>query len=433
MTEAASPLDALLAEKSRPTWRPVSQAIMGFIGIFLVWSNFAQLDEVSVATGEVIPQGKIKTIQHLEGGIIEELLVRDGDTVRADAPLLQINLGQTAGTREDVQIRLDGLMLSRARLIAEAEGKPVEFPKDVAARQPQILAAELATHTARLKELVSTKSVLENQVRERTHEISEVEAKLVAAESNLKLVRERLVMSEDLLKDGLTSRMEHNQLQGRAAELNGDATSLRSTLPRTRSALSEAQDRVRELDAKFSREAREQLGETELNIARTQEMLTTASEQAGRSTIRSPITGIVKNMRHHTIGGVVRPGEPIMDIVPSEDALVVEAKLNPVDRGFVRIGQKALVKIDTYDYARYGGIDGEVVAVAPDSTMPENGQPYFKVVVTTAKPYLGEEKDGLTIAPGMGATVDIHTGTKSVMSFLLRPVLKLKAEAFRER
>jgi adhesin transport system membrane fusion protein len=240
-------------------------------------------------------------------------------------------------------------------------------------------------------------------------------------------------MSADLLKEGLTSRMEHSQLQSHVEELIGEAASLRSALPRTRASLVESQERARELTLKFGREAQEQLVETELNIARTQEMLTTASEQAGRSTIKSPITGIVKNMRYHTIGGVVRPGEPIMDIVPSEDALVIEAKLNPVDRGFVRAGQKATVKIDTYDYSRYGGIDGEVIAVAPDSTIPEGGQPYFRVVVSTAKPYLGDAKEGLIIAPGMGATVDIHTGTKSVMTFLLRPVLKLKAEAFRER
>jgi adhesin transport system membrane fusion protein len=435
MTEtAANPLDALLAERSRPTWRPASWSIMAFLGLFIVWALFAQLDEVAVALGEVVPAGKIKTVQHLEGGIIEELFVRDGDTVRADTPLMQINLGQAAGTKEELQIRLDGLLLARARLAAEAEGKALAFPPEVAARQPQLVAAQQATHAARLKEFTSTRAVLDAQVRERTHEISEVEAKLVATDANLTLARERLGMSEDLLRDGLTSRMEHSLLQGRVAELAGEVASLRQALPRARASLTEAQERVKELDLKFSREAQEQLVETELNIARTEEMLGTASEQAGRTTIRSPTTGIVKNMRYNTVGGVIRPGEPVMDIVPSEDALVIEAKLNPVDRGFVRAGQKATVKIDTYDYARYGGIEGEVTAVAPDSTTPENGAPYFKVMVTIAKPYLGEDPAaGLNIAPGMGATVDIHTGTKSVMSFLLRPVLKLKSEAFRER
>jgi membrane fusion protein, adhesin transport system len=428
-----SRLDVLLANQSTPTWRPVSWSLMGFIALFFVWAIFAHFDEVAVATGEVVPQGRIKTIQHLEGGIIEELLVQEGDIVRADAPLVQINLGQLASSREELQIRLDGLLLAKARLDAEAEGKPMQLPADVAARQPRLVAAEEATHEARRQELISTEAVLQSQVYQRERDVNEFTARLQSAENNLKLARERLGMSEDLLKDGLTSRIEHSQTQSQVEALIGEAASMREGLPRARDALSEARERVKELHLKFSREAREMLVETEQSIAQTQELLGTASDQRTRATIKSPIVGIVKNMRYHTIGGVVRPGDPIMDIVPSDDALVIEAKLNPIDRGFVRAGQKATVKIDTFDYARYGGIEGEVISVAPDSTVPENGMPFFKVVVRTNETYLGAPEDGYAITPGMGATVDIHTGTKSVLTYLVRPVLKLKAEAFRER
>lgn len=428
-----SRLDVLLANQSTPTWRPISWTLMGFIGLFFVWAIFARFDEVSVATGEVVPQGRIKTIQHLEGGIIEELFVQDGDLVKSDAPLAQINLGQLASSREELQIRLDGLLLAKARLEAEADGKPMQLPADIAARQPQLVAAEEATHEARLRELTSTESVLENQVHQRERDVNDFSARLQSSENGLKLARERLDMSSDLLKDGLTSRIEHSQTQSQVEALTGEAASLREGLPRARDALLEARERIKELHLKFSREAREQLVETEQNLARTQEVLGTASDQQLRSTIKSPIAGIVKNMRYHTIGGVVRPGEPIMDIVPSEDALVVEAKLNPIDRGFVRAGQKTTVKIDTFDYSRYGGIEGEVISVAPDSTTPEGGAPYFKVLVRTDKTYLGDEKDGYIITPGMGATVDIHTGTKAVLTYLIQPVLKLKGEAFRER
>jgi adhesin transport system membrane fusion protein len=428
-----SRLDTLLAENTEPKWRPVAWSLMGFIVLFLVWALFARFDEVAVGTGEVIPQGKIKTVQHLEGGIIEEIFVQDGDIVRADTPLVQINLGQLASSPQELRIRLDGLVLAKARLEAEASGKPVEWPADSAGRQPQLLAAEKATHDARMREFISTKAVLEGQVRQRERDVAETNAKLSAAENGLKLSRERLDISSDLLKDGLTSRLEHSQVQSQMEELTGLAGSLREALPRSRSAVAEAQERITELTIKFGREAQEQLVETELNIARTNEVLGTAADQATRSTIKSPIVGVVKNMRYHTIGGVVRPGEPIMDIVPSEDTLVVEARLNPMDRGFVRVGQKAVIKIDTYDYSRYGGIDGEVISVAPDSTVPESGAPFFKAVIRTEKPYLGNKEDGFAIAPGMGATVDIHTGTKSVMEYLLRPVLKLRAEAFRER
>jgi adhesin transport system membrane fusion protein len=406
---------------------------MGFIGLFLVWSLIARFDEVAVATGEVVPQGQIKTIQHLEGGIIEEIFVRDGDIVRTDTPLVQINLGQVANNRDELKIRLDGLFLTKARLEAEASGQPFVAPAEIAARQPQFALAEQNTYRARQDELRSTRAVLEGQVVQRQRDLGETNARLQSAENSLNLARERLTISADLLKDGLTSKLEHSQLQSQVEALVGEVGGLREAAPRARAALGEAQERMKELSLKFSREAQEFLGETELNIARTQELLTTADDQEMRSTIKSPITGIVKNSRYHTIGGVVRPGEALLDIVPSEDDLVVEARLNPVDRGFVRTGQKATVKIDTYDYARYGGIEGDVISVAPDSTVPENAMPYFKVVVRTATPYLGEESEGLAITPGMGATVDIHTGTKSVMEYLIRPVLKLKAEAFRER
>lgn len=429
----ASRLDVLAAAHSAPTWRPVSWTVMGIVGVFLLWSLVARFDEVAVATGEVVPQGRIKTIQHLEGGIIEDIYVRDGDIVRADTPLVQINLGQLANNREDLQIRLDGLFLAKARLEAEAGGLPFVALDGIAARRPQLAAAEENTYRARQEELVSTRAVLEGQVVQRQRDVGETNARLQAAEAGLKLVRERLAISEDLLKDGLTSRLEHSQIQSQVESLAGEAASLREAAPRARAALGEAQERMKELSLKFTREAQEGLSEAQLNIARTQELLSTADDQETRSTIKSPITGVVKNSRYHTIGGVVRPGEPVMDIVPSEDDLVIEARLNPVDRGFVRVGQTATVKIDTYDYARYGGIAGEVISVAPDSTVPENAMPYFKVVVRTEAPYLGAESDGLAITPGMGATVDIHTGTKSVMEYLVRPVLKLKSEAFRER
>ncbi|NKB45105.1 MAG: HlyD family type I secretion periplasmic adaptor subunit [Alphaproteobacteria bacterium] len=243
----------------------------------------------------------------------------------------------------------------------------------------------------------------------------------------------RPTMSADLLKDKLQSPMDHLQIESEVESFEGEIAALTEALPRAQAAMDEALERVQELDLRFAREAREQLGETEMGIARTRELLATADDQQTRTTIRSPIVGVVKNMRYTTIGGVVRPGEPILDIVPSEDTLVVEARLNPMDRGFVQEGQEATIKIDTYDFVRYGGIEGEVISVAPDSTVPDNAPPYFKVVIKTAQPWLGDQEDGFLISPGMGATVDIHTGTKSVMDYLIKPVLKLKHEAFRER
>ena len=406
---------------------------MAMLCLFLLWAAVASLDEVAVAVGEVVPQGRIKTIQHLEGGIIDTLFVGEGDVVREGTPLVQLDLSSSASNADGLRVRLDGFQLTKARLEAEATGSVPVFPADLAKRSPNLVSAEHASFEARRKELDSSLAVLARQVTQRERDVSEVRVRLATAQNNFALSQERLRMSTDLLKDKLQAPMEHLEIERETASIKGEQDSLRESLPRAEAALGEIRERVDELKLKFSREAREQLNELALNMARTEELLVTAADQETRTSIRSPIAGVVKNMRYSTIGGVVRPGEAIMDIVPSEEQLVVEAHLNPIDRGFVSVGQRAMVKFDTYDFARYGGIEGDVIAVAPDSTVPDGGAPYFKVVVRTDRPYLGTESNSLRIIPGMGATVDIGTGRKSVLRYLLKPVFKLKNEAFRER
>jgi len=425
-------LEGLLTHHPLPSWRPVAWPVMILLFVLVVWANFALLDEVAVAMGEVVPQGKVKVVQHLEGGIIEEIHVAEGDMVRPGDPLVQLDLATSGVNRNELLARLDGQLLVRARLAAEAEGKELEFPGDVSARRPVIAAAEREAFRARERELVSTLAVLEEQVKQRELEVQELEARQRAVTKNLGLGQQRLRMSTSLLQEGLTAKMEHLQLEVEVDSLKGEMESLVPAIPRARAAVSEAEQRLEEARIRFRREAREETGRVEQGIARLQELLAEATEQGVRAEIKSPIEGVVKNMRYNTIGGVVSPGEAIMEIVPTGDKLVVEAKLNPTDRGYVEEGQRAVVKVTTYDFVRYGGLDGAVLHVAPDSTTDQDGAPYFRVIVETDKTYLGEEGQ-LPITPGMQATVDIHTGEKSVMDYLIKPVLKLRHEAFRER
>ena len=215
-------------------------------------------------------------------------------------------------------------------------------------------------------------------------------------------------------------------------DLKSEFESTGTSIPRIQESVNEAKARRKETRARFVREAQQQLGEVEEEIARLNEDLAAAGEKGARLEIKSPIAGVVKNMRYQTIGGVVKAGEPILEIVPSGEKLVVDAKLNPLDRGFVVEGQPARVKISTYDFVRYGALEGKVALVAPDVTEDEDS-PFFQVIIETKKSYLGAEEGQLPITAGMDATVDIHTGTKSVIDFLIKPVLKMKAEAFRER
>jgi len=204
-------------------------------------------------------------------------------------------------------------------------------------------------------------------------------------------------------------------------------------IARANSALAEYAQRERDETLKFRRDAQEQLGKAEQEVARNRELMTQATDQARRTELQSPIDGQVKNLRFNTVGGVLKPGETVMEVVPANEKLIVEARLNPRDRGYVRSGQAATVKISTYDYVRYGGLEGQVTQIAADADLDERREPYFRVFAETDKAYLGDEPGVWPITPGMQATVDIKTGERTVLDFLLRPVMKLRHEAFRER
>lgn len=428
-----SRLDKLIAENPVQTRKPLVLGVIGLLSVFVVWSFFAKLEEVSVAMGEVVPQGKVKVIQHLEGGIITDIHVQEGDLVRKDSELVQLDLGTGGVNKEELAVRLDGLLLNRARLNAEANDTELDLPEEIVTNRPEMAAAVERSHQARLRDLTSRLTVLQDKFRQKELSVEELETKLANTQSDLRLLRQRFQMSTDLLNDKLTSKMDHLKLESEVQKLEGELSTLRSSIPKAKVAVKEELSKIDEEKTAFQREALEELDKVEQNIAQTFELLSEATDQGLRALIKSPIDGVVKNMTYNTIGNVVSAGEPIMEIVPIGENLVIEARLNPIDRGYVTESQDAVVKINTYDFVRYGSLDGKVIHVAPDSTTTQEGETYFRVIVQTEKTYLGDEEGVYAITPGMEATVDIHTGEKSVIEYLIKPVLKMKHEAFRER
>lgn len=423
-----------LVRRHRPgsvAW--IARALALVIVLLGLWSLVAELEEVAVATGTVVPQGDVKVVQHLEGGIVEALMVTEGQQVTAGQPLARLKLGLAAQNPAELQVRLDGLELKRARLLAEAAGQAPAFPPEPGQRRPEVLLAEQRAFADRRAELRSAETVLDQQFRQRGEEIREYRAARDARSRELELGRNSLATLEDLARDNLASRLEVNQVQGDVARLVGEIGSLEAAMSRAASERREAQERKEEAARSYRREAQAELAAVEVQIASVGERLTGATEQASRTTVRSPIDGVVADLKVSTVGAVIQPGQPILEIVPVGGLLVVEAELSPTDRGFVTVGQRATVKISSYDFIRYGSLDGRVVRIAPDSSLNERGDPYFKVVVETDKAYLGDQPGQFPIGPGMLATVDVHTGSRSVASFLLQPVLKLQHEAFRER
>ena len=402
---------------------------MSLLAVLLIWAQFAHLDEVAVATGEVCATRQDKGCAASRGRHHRAHSCRGGigrsrwRSARSTRPR---HLGRQP---KGLLARLDGAILRRARLLAESSGAVLALPTDATSRQPNVAEAERQAHAARRRELDSTLGVLKQQAQQRELEVQELEAKKRSASNNLGLARERLRMSASLLQEGLTARMGTFACRPKS-KISRRVAGARPCFTRARAAVAEALQRLKEGELRFQRQARDELGETEQTIARVRELLAQATDQGVRAEIRSPIDGIVKKLRYNTIGGVVAPGEAIMDIVPTGDKLVIQAKLSPIDRGYVDL-QAALVKISTYDFVRYGGLSGVVSQVAPDASTDKAGAPYFEVVVETDKAYLGDSAGPAD--HGMQATVDIHTGTQSVMDYLIKPVLKLRDEAFRER
>ena len=426
-------LDDLLARQGSTTWRPLAWAVMLMVGAAIAWAALAKLDEVAVAEGEVVPLDKVKVIQHLEGGLIEEIFVKEGQVVAAGDALFQLKLPVSGLNREELQVELDGLTLTQSRLAAEADGLPVELPETAAAHRPGLAAIEHQAHAARKAELESELKALGEQTVQRGLAIKELQAARQAVRVDLGMAKKHLAISSDLVKDGLTSQVEHLQREREVKRLEGELSALKPAVPRAEAALQEAEERIAQAKLRFHRQVMEELRETEIEIARTRELLDVATDQDLRTVMHSPSEGIVKNLRYHTIGGVVGPGEAIMEIVPTRGNLVIEARLSPADRGHVAVGQSARAKISTYDFIRYGVLDGTIVQISADSTTSADGLPFYRVVMEPNRAHLGEAAGQFPIMPGMVVTLDIKTGRKSILSVIIEPVLRIKEEAFRER
>ena len=428
-----SPVESLL-DKYRPThgsYLPIL-VILLLVSTFS-WMFVSELDEVAVATGQVVPQGQVKLIQHLEGGIVTEILAKEGQKVGKGERLMQLRLGADRVRSSEIELQAAGLIIKRDRLQAELDKQRFSLPENVDAKIRKIFQKEILTFDNRKRQVNGSIKILEANARQKILEIKELESRIKGRETSLKLALKRLQIAESLEKDNLSTKMEVLDLENEYAQLKSEISELQTSLQRAKEAHTEARQRATSLTLDFNREVSEELGRVETALAQTEEQLRTASELVNQTALYSPIEGIVKNLRQHTIGGVVQPGEAIMEVVPARDTLVVETKLSPIDVGYVRVGQKADVKILTYDFLRYGSLPGLVKNVAADTSTDLSGDPYFRVEIETERNYLGKDPGSLPITPGMQAEINIKTGTRSVFNFLISPVLKTWHAAFKER
>jgi membrane fusion protein, adhesin transport system len=407
----------------------VALAVAAFGG----WSAVAHIDEVAVGNGKIIPSSQIQMIQNLEGGIVAEMLVREGETVEQGQVLLRVDAtGFQSELRQNRarQIALEGQI---ARLTAEIEGRDIVFPSRILADRPDVAERESALFRSRLSELEAALDGIRQQVEQRRQEVNNLKSREQSLARGLSFAQQELSMSLELAEKGYRSKLEVLKLRQKFTELEGQLDSTRIAIPQAQAALSEAERRLEERRHAHRSQALAELTQYRSELVALNEAMSAHEDRVTRREVRSPVHGIVKHLKVHTIGGVVQPGADLVEIVPVDDQLLVEARVSPSDIAFIRPGQKATVKLSAYDYSIYGGLDAELEHISADSLMNERGEPYYLIRVRTKQNHLGSEEKKLAVMPGMVATVDIVTGDKTVLQYIMKPLLKTTERALRER
>ena len=402
-----------------------------FIATAIGWASVAELDEVTKGTGKVIPSRQIQVVQNLEGGIVSEIMVREGQIVDRGEVLLRIDDTRFKSSFREREVNRAALEARLARLEAEAEGTEFIPPKDIT--DEAVVARERALFTSRQQQLASQIAVLQQQAAQKRQELQELRARLSGLRANQRLLLDELELTRPLVDKGAVSEVEVLRLERNAVQVRTEIDATRLAVPRVESALEEIEDRIESAEIAFRNEAREELNQVAAELAGMSESTVALEDRVKRTLVRAPVRGTVNRLLINTVGGVVQPGSDLVEIVPLEDTLLVEAKVRPADIAFLSPGQPATVKISAYDFLIYGGLDGNLEHISADTIVDENGDSYYLIRVRTQKNFLGTEEDPLPIIPGMLAQVDILTGKKTVLRYLMKPVLRAHAEALRER
>ncbi|WP_122745572.1 HlyD family type I secretion periplasmic adaptor subunit [Pseudomonas viridiflava] len=399
----------------------------------LLWAGFAVLEEVTTGEGKAISSSKVQVIQNLEGGIVSDIFVREGQVVDKGDTLLRLDDTRFMSSRSESEVDRLTLTAQVERLAAEAEGRSLTLPAEVTSSAPQVAADEQALYESRQRRLASEQRTLNEQLRQKTQELAEFRSKQEQFRSSLALVQQELDMSAPLVSSGAVSPVEILRLKRNAVELRGSMNANTLAIPRAEAAISEIKSRVQESELAFRADAARELNEKRNDLARISASRIAIDDRMSRTTVVSPVRGIVKTLKVNTIGGVIQPGSDLLEIVPLEDNLLIEAKVRPQDVAFLHPGQKAMVKFSAYDYSLYGGLPARLELIGADTITDDKDNSFYLIQVRTDSNHLGSDSRPLLIIPGMIATVDIITGEKSVLDYLLKPVLKARAEALRER
>jgi adhesin transport system membrane fusion protein len=401
--------------------------------LFLVWANYAYIDEIARGDGEVIPSGENQMIQNLEGGIVEEILVKEGDSVKKGQILLKIDNQKSVSSFSSNEIKAASLQAKVLRLKAEASGLDFVVPENVKKELGQFIENERSLYETNKRELTSKLNALREKLQQRKEELREAYSQRDHLESSYSMISREVRMTKPMVAKGVRSKIDFLKLKREANEIASKYDAAKKSIPRLRSAIKEVQSNIKETKLNFQSQAKEKLNETMAELKGLKATSTALEDQVTRTIVKSPMKGIVQRLFVHTVGGVIKPGQDIMEIVPSDETLLVKVRIKPKDIAFIYKGQRAIVKFTAYDFAIYGGLEGKVVQISPDSIKDDEGNVFYEVRIKTDKNYIGRNGKRLKIIPGMTTTVDIITGKKTVLDYILKPILKTKQYTFTER
>ncbi len=400
---------------------------------FIIWASFASIDEITRGNGKVIPYGQNQTIQNLEGGIIEAILVHEGERVKKGQILLKINNLKSVSTSKTNVMKYNELFAKKSRLYAEANDLPFKtIHSNDKELTSQIALAKQLYNSDKLEFQAKDRSIAQ-QIDQKKQALIEAKAKRSSLKKSLAYVTEEIAMTAPMVQEGVKSKVDFLKLKREANGIQNDILAAKLSLPRLQSAINEYKNKRIEAKQEFINKKKEELNKVTAELARLQTQQVAYNDQVNRTVVKSPVNGIIQKLYINTIGGVVKPGADLVEIVPTNEKLYLEIKIKPKDIAFIHPGANAMVKISAYDFSIHGGLKGKVVDISPDTITDKKGNTFYIIHIETEKNYLGTKLHPLEIIPGMTATVDIVTGKKTVMQYILKPILKSKQYIFTER
>jgi len=400
----------------------------------IVWAYYANIDSLTRGQGKVIPSSQIQVIQNLEGGIVSDIEVKEGDSVKKGDILVKIDDTNFNSLYLESKLKYNELQAKSIRLLAESTGKPFRVTKYILTKSPHLIKHERSLYKTNKAQLENNIAIYEHRLRQKRNELKEAQAKLVQLSHNYDLISQEVNLNRPLVKEGIVSRVEFLQLQRQANNIRGDMKATKLSIPRLVSVIEEQKDNIKEVTLKFKNKAKEDYNEVKAEMYRIKQANVARADKVKRTFVRSPVDGTIKQLLVNTIGGVVKPGMDIVEIVPSEDRLVVEAKIQPKDIAFLYPGQRAIVKFSAYNFAIYGSLQGKVTNISADTIIDKiDKKNYFMVRIETDKNYLGKGKNKHYVMVGMTASVDIVTGKKTVLEYILKPILRAKENLLSNR